>query len=345
MNNINLGDSIGIIGSSIINLDLIAFLHNHGFKVGLYEDTKSTEMNKYVDYYNVSSLNDLDELKRFVHKSDFVIYNSENLDSDFIKQNDKFIQGNNVLDFIQDRIVSKTFFEQLNINTAPYVTVLNIEDLENGIKQIGFPAILKPIQKSTVNGDELILRSPNDLVYAEGILKSGTFILEAYLDDKKDYSIIVSKGLNGFQISPVINNYYDNPNEISATLSVNESIETIEELQDIARKLATNVDYLGPFMISMYIGSNKVIYLDQISILLNSSIHLFKDIVFENYLRGILGNKLIPYQINNDKKTLYNFSLDNCENAFKIVMQDTDSRVKFYQDKRFNIGGYVIKTN
>ncbi|WP_054657618.1 hypothetical protein [Apilactobacillus ozensis] len=102
-----------------------------------------------------------------------------------LEKNDKFIQESKILDFIQDRVIAKTLFKQLNINTAPYVTVLNDDDLKQGIKEIGFPAVLRPIQKNATFAKEFVLRNVDDLLHANKLLKLGTFILEAYLDNKK----------------------------------------------------------------------------------------------------------------------------------------------------------------
>ncbi|KRM68306.1 ATP-grasp domain protein [Apilactobacillus ozensis DSM 23829 = JCM 17196] len=345
MNDIKLGDSIGIIGSDVLNIDLIIFLRSHGLRVNLYDETNSDNVAKYVDYYQHGSIDSFETLNDFIDKSDCVIYNSELINANFIRKNDKFIQESKILDFIQDRVIAKTLFKQLNINTAPYVTVLNDDDLKQGIKEIGFPAVLRPIQKNATFAKEFVLRNVDDLLHANKLLKLGTFILEAYLDNKKEYATIVSKGKRCFQISPIIDegtNENDNP---LFSLNTNLTSEIFEELQSIARKLALSINYVGPFIIYTYIGPNDLIYLDHLSIKLNSSINLFDDLVFENYLRGILDAKLVPYRFDNHDKKLCEIDSSNRKNVFKQYLQDENTKLHFYQDNRFSLNGYFLKNN
>ena len=56
-------------------------------------------------------------------------------------------QGSDTLEITQDRLLERAFFEQLNINVAPYATIVSLDDVYQAVSSIGYPCILKPIQK------------------------------------------------------------------------------------------------------------------------------------------------------------------------------------------------------
>ncbi|MCQ5137478.1 hypothetical protein NE628_14820, partial [Coprococcus eutactus] len=51
------------------------------------------------------------------------------------------------MEIVQDRLMERAFLDQINVNVAPYVTVNSLDDVYQSIDSIGYPAILKPIQR------------------------------------------------------------------------------------------------------------------------------------------------------------------------------------------------------
>lgn len=47
--------------------------------------------------------------------------------------------------------MERAFLDQININIAPYVTVVSLDDVYQSIDSIGYPALLKPIQRELRN--------------------------------------------------------------------------------------------------------------------------------------------------------------------------------------------------
>ena len=64
-----------------------------------------------------------------------------------ISDHDRLPQGIDILSITQDRYMEKVFFEDQNLNTAPYAMVVNLDDVRREIESIGYPAVLKPTQK------------------------------------------------------------------------------------------------------------------------------------------------------------------------------------------------------
>ena len=48
-----------------------------------------------------------------------------------------------LLSISRDRALQKAFKESLSVNIAPYETVVTIEDIQEGLRSIGYPAVLR----------------------------------------------------------------------------------------------------------------------------------------------------------------------------------------------------------
>ncbi len=82
------------------------------------------------------------------------MYESEMVDIKIIKYLQQFVsipQGTQLLELNQDRIIEKATMEQLGIKTAPYVTIVDLDDLYDSVNEIGYPGILQPILKDPLN--------------------------------------------------------------------------------------------------------------------------------------------------------------------------------------------------
>ena len=73
-------------------------------------------------------------------------YEFENVPSEvatFLAEHTRVYPAPNALAVSQDRLHEKNFFHQLNIPTAEYASLTNLDDLQVAMEHIAYPAILK----------------------------------------------------------------------------------------------------------------------------------------------------------------------------------------------------------
>ena len=179
------GDMIGIIGEGRSSVQLVTTAKSMGFKVSVYVTSEQNEVVHYADKSFVGSLNDGEKLQRFAERCKIVMYESEMVDIKIIKYLQQFVsipQGTQLLELNQDRIIEKATMEQLGIKTAPYVTIVDLDDLYDSVNEIGYPGILQPILKDPLNEQSLLLESEID-VQGGAIARTGdlfTTIMAGY---------------------------------------------------------------------------------------------------------------------------------------------------------------------
>ncbi|GEP23818.1 MAG: ATP-grasp domain-containing protein [Lentilactobacillus diolivorans] len=291
------GQTIGILGDSISSPELLVRAKKMGFNVGMYSSNENSKAMQLADYKYIGPLNDKQALKMFAERCDVVMYNNDSIDSEIIRYISKFTsvpQKDSLLDIIQDRLIERSFFETLNINMAPYATIVTLEDVYQAINSIGYPAILKPIQRGLLGGKELLIKNQADIVAASGLLDAGTYILESYVVHDIDYSIIVTRKEDGSRvIFPTVEVIYHGEQIMTAFTPAKLDPDVDKEMKRITSEIANNVDYVGTFEVSLFLAKNGSIYVNRVAPVLSPAGFVFDYATnaneFEQHLRAIAG--------------------------------------------------------
>ncbi len=289
--------TIGILGDSISSPALLYIAKKMGFKIGMYSSNENSETVRLADYKYIGSMDDKQTLKMFAERCDVVVYNSPSIDSAVIRYISQFTsvpQGGALLDIIKDRLIERSFFETLNINMAPYATIVTLEDIYQSINSIGYPAILKPIQRGLLGDKELVIRNQADIVTASGLLDSGTYVMESFVEHDTDYSIIVTRQTDGKTVVfPIVEVIYDGKQIMTAFTPVKLDPAVEKEMNRITNEIAKNIDYVGTFEVSLFLAKSGSIYVNRVAPTLSPAGFLFDYAAnvneFEQHIRAIAG--------------------------------------------------------
>jgi phosphoribosylaminoimidazole carboxylase (NCAIR synthetase) len=152
---------------------------------------------------------------------DVVTYEFENIRADAVEHLEKkrvpVYPSSKVLRTCQDRVAEKTFVSSLQIETAPFQPVDNVEDLKKAIKLIGTPAILKSNTMGYDGKGQVLIKEGDDLQAAFEKMQSSSppsffqstsrAILESFVDFEQEVSVIIARGVDHEQVVyPVVEN-------------------------------------------------------------------------------------------------------------------------------------------
>ncbi|GHP14690.1 phosphoribosylglycinamide formyltransferase 2 [Lentilactobacillus fungorum] len=291
------GQTIGILGERASTPILLMTAKKMGFKVGMYSADENSKAMVLADYQYIGPLDDKQTLKMFAERCDAVIYDDDFIDSEIIRYISQFTsvpQKDGLLDIIQDRVIERSFFETLNINMVPYSTIVTLEDIYQAINSIGYPAILKPIQRGLLNGKELLIKNQADIVLASGFLDAGTYILESYVEHDIDYSMIVTRTADGKQaIFPSVEVMYHQNQLMTAYTPPQLDPSVDKEMKRITKEITHNLDYVGTFEVSLFLAKSGSIYVSRVAPLLSPAGFVFNYAAnvdeFEQHIRAIAG--------------------------------------------------------
>lgn len=299
------GQTIGILGDSISTPTLLARAKQMGFNVGMHSSNENSKAMELADYKYIGPYTDKETLKMFAERCEAVIYDNQFIDSDVIRYISQYTavpQRDGLLDIVQDRLIERTFFETLNINMVPYSTIVTLEDIYQAINSIGYPAILKPIQRGLNGGKELLIKNQADIVLASGFLDSGTYILESYVEHDTDYSVVVTRTESGSIVMfPPVEVMYEGDQLMTAYTPAKLDPSVKKEMTRITNEIANNLDYVGTFEVTLFLAKSGSIYVSRVAPKLSAAGFVFDYAAnadeFEQHLRAIAGlplTQIIP---------------------------------------------------
>lgn len=301
------GSTLGIIGINRNGAALIAAAKKAGFNVGVYVDRSQPSVTKMADFTIVGAMNDRAKLTQFGEACDAVIYQTPNVDSrvlHFLNQYAVIPQGINALEIVQDRLMERAFLDQVNINIAPYVTVVSLDDVYQSIDSIGYPALLKPIQRG-IGENSMLIERQSDITRAADFIDTGTYLLESWIEHTNEYTMTATTDGKDTEIFPLAQLHYNDKRQlISVATPANIHDDMLKEMQRIVKSVAASLEYRGVFSVNFYVTSTGTLYVKNIEPGLTSIANIY-DVTanidqYEEQLRSAVGMPLhviTPLQI------------------------------------------------
>ena len=289
------GKTLGIIGGGSETYLFELEAKRMGFRTMLLTSEEKDIATQAADSYLVGTLEDSKNLSELGHRSDILLYMDENFDSSVLKElskNFNVAQGSDLLEIVQDRYIERTFLNDLNINVPPFFSIVTVDDIKHAIDEIGFPCILKPIQKNQKVLQRHIIYNYEDVERVQKLLKDGTYILEAWIETKTEYSIMVSKSKDQkIHTFPMIQEIYDGEHLMSSFIYKKNDPEIEAEMQRVALLIAQNINYVGIFGIGFILSDSGVLYVKRIFPGINYSANVYQEATgisqFELHIRAI----------------------------------------------------------
>lgn len=299
------GSTLGIIGDSPNGIMLARAAKRMGYKVIAYSQYEESPTLAEADVKITGKMNDKNKLQDFAQRCDVVTYESEHVNSEVIRFISKYTsvpQGVDSLEYTQDRLLERAFFEELNVNIAPYATIVNLDDVYQAVTSIGYPCVLKPIQKGLGKSRQRFIRRQSDIAKCADIIDLGTYILESWVPYTKELSVVLTKDVKGtINYFPIVENVY-NDQGLDQTLvpaMVNNDVEA--ELRRIASKIVQKLSYVGTIEVAFFLTESGAIYVKRVVPGLHASGYVFDKAtnvsMFEQHLRAISQMPLVKTEL------------------------------------------------
>lgn len=299
------GDTLGIIGDSSNGIRLAQTAKRLGFKVIIYATNEGSPTLADADVKIVGDFSDKAKLQDFAERCDLVMYESEHISSEVIAYLQKFTkvpQGSETLEIVQDRLLERAFFEQMNINIAPYATIVSLEDVYQAVSSIGYPCVLKPIQKGFGPKRQQIIRKQTDIAKCADIIDMGTYILESWIPYNKELSVIMTRDYDGnLAYFPVIETRYKENRLNEAIVPANIQPDVEEEVKRLAGEIVSSLKYVGALEVAFYLTESGSLYVKRIVPALHNSGYVFDKAtnvsMFEQHLRTLVKMPLVDIKL------------------------------------------------
>lgn len=289
------GDTLGIIGGNPNGIMLARAAKKLGFQVIVYCSDESNPVLNEADVKIVGKLRERTKLQDFAQRCDVVTYTSESIDVEavkFLSQFTKVPQESDTLEITQDRLLERAFFEQLNINVAPYATIVSLDDIYQAVTSIGYPCVLKPIQKGFGKHRKQLIQKQTDIAKCADIIDLGTYILESWIPYEKEISVTLARDVEGnLTYFPFAQDTYRDHHLHATLVPAEVDGDVLNEIKRLTGLIVEGLDYVGILQAEFFLTKAGALYIKRIVPALHPSGYVFDkatDVsMFEQHLRAL----------------------------------------------------------
>lgn len=250
----SLQQKIGILGGGQLGRMFIQNALNYGVFIAVLDPSANAPCAKICNAFHQGSFKDYNTVLEFGKTVDIITIEIEHVNTDALKALEKLgktvIPSADAIETIKDKGLQKEFYKKHQIPSAPFVMIDNKKALENNVD------FLPAFQKSRTDGYDgkgvVHLKDENALNEAFEVPS----ILEKAVDIEKELSVIVVQNKNGEQVTfPVVELVFDPVYNLVDFLKSPANITEVQAktAQDLAQKVAKNLNSPGIFAVEMFL--------------------------------------------------------------------------------------------
>ena len=294
---------LGIIGGGQLGMmitEAAKKMPEHISKIIVLDPTENCPAAQAGAEQIVADFKDEDAIIDLANKSDIITYEIESGDSDVLKSIEKNTEINpspETLKIIQDKFLQKSFLLENNIPIPEFIKIEKIDDIKEGLKNFGIPALLKARRDAYDGRGNFKINSEDEIQKAFDYFQGQDLLLEKFIPFKMEVSVIASRNTKGqIKTYPLVENIHEE-NILRETIAPARVTEDVtQKAEQIAEKIMTVLKGAGTFGIEMFVTQDNNILINEIAPRVHNSGHhtlqSSETSQFEQHLRAILGLEL-----------------------------------------------------
>lgn len=290
------GSTIGILGGGQLGRMLSVAASRLGLRTHVFEPGATPPAGDVAHAVATASYQDEAALKAFAAACDVVTYEFENVPTaalDLIEALVPIRPGREALRISQDRLVEKTFLQDLGLTVAPFADITDAASLDAAVAQIGTPAILKTRRFGYDGKGQARLQTAEDAPAALAGMNGAPAVLEGFVEFSHEVSVIAARGPHGDVAcyDPGENVHRDgilHTTTVPARLSAAQRTDAVL----MAAKILNALDYVGVLGVELFVTPQGLI-VNEIAPRVHNSGHWTQNGCavdqFEQHIRAVAG--------------------------------------------------------
>ena len=291
------GATIGVLGSGQLGRMFAIAARELGYRIHIYSPEDDSPAGQIGDKEFSFAYEDLERIREFARGVRVVTFEFENVPAASTAAAAEFAPvrpDGRVLHTTQNRLREKTFLAKNGFPVTPFRAVNSLADLQAAAKELSLPAVLKTAAFGYDGKGQVKLREAAQLPEAFAALRGAEGIYEAFVDFKKEVSVVAARTLTGeFRAFPVFENTHANhildvtfaPAAIGPKLA--------KEAEELAAGILETLDVVGLLTVEMFVTRDGRLLVNELAPRTHNSGHLTIDAAvtsqFEQQVRAVCG--------------------------------------------------------
>ncbi len=262
-----------LLGSGELGKELVVEAKRLGIEVIAIDKYENAPAMQLADQSFVIDMSDKNILINIIKelKPDFVVPEIEALSIDALKvleeEGIRIVPNARTVEITMNRNkIRDLASKELNIKTAKFNYVFNVEDLEKKSFEIGFPLLLKPLMSSSGKGQSLVKRKEDLFLAWNDALENSRgkiagVILEEFIKFDYEFTLLTVRKLSGENIfcEPIGHQQYKGDYQCSwQPLEINLSL--INDARRMTNQILNNLNGPGIYGVEFFVRGREVIF-------------------------------------------------------------------------------------
>lgn len=233
-------------------------------------------------------------LAQLAELADVVTYEFENVPAaavEFLANKVPVYPPQLALATAQDRLKEKTLFGELGIATPAFAAVNSLEELQQAMEHVGWPAVVKTRSEGYDGKGQAVLRQHEDLALAWQALGGVPALVESFVPFEREVSIIAVRSTTGEMVCyPLTENTH---RDGILRLSIARPGDAMQaKAVEYAERILDKLEYVGVLALELFQAGDSLLA-NEFAPRVHNSGHWTQDgavtCQFENHLRAISG--------------------------------------------------------
>ena len=291
------GGTIGILGGGQLGRMLALAAARLGLKTHIYCDDADAAAAQVSDAHTIGKFDDTVALSAFAQACDAVTLEFENVPAATVAHIATLKPMHpcaKALAITQDRVDEKSFIQALGLATPRFEAVNSVGDARALFGTFGTRAVLKTRRFGYDGKGQAKPGHAEDAAAAFAKFNGALSIMEAYIDFDFEASVIAARGADGsFAAYDPPENRHENHILRRSTVPGRLMAKQGEEAKEIARTIATALDYVGVLAVELFVLKDGSLVVNEIAPRVHNSGHWTIEACavsqFEQHIRAVAG--------------------------------------------------------
>jgi len=289
--------SLGVIGSGQLGRMFIQAAQRMGYHAGVLSATEETPAAQVAHWTVIRPPDHLPALRAFADRAEAVTVEFENVSAPALRwlaRRRRVRPGWRTLWISQNRLREKRFLARHNIPLAPWQPVRNEAELDEAVRGLGMPLILKTAASGYDGKGQVLVESAERADGAWASLGRSPCVAEGWVDFAAELSVVVARAVDGAAVCyPVALNHHERHILDTTLMPAPVGPIVTQAARGLALTVAQALETIGVLTVEFFLTADGQLMVNEIAPRPHNSGHLTIEAAitsqFEQQVRALCG--------------------------------------------------------
>ena len=257
------GNILGVLGGGQLGRMFCEAARTLGYRTVVLDPDPHSPAGYVADEHICASYTDETALQKMSNRCAAITVEFENVPADsmqYLSQHCQVHPAPEALQICRDRIREKNFLSDHDLPTAPFVAVVNENQLEQAVRTIGTPALLKTATGGYDGKGQQLITDRTQLHSAFSELGQLPCVLERRLELSLELSVVLARSSQGVTACyPVAENQHENGILDISVVPARIPAQLARQATDLATRVAEKLGFVGVLAVEFFVVNDLLL--------------------------------------------------------------------------------------